>query len=308
MKRPAKIALAGVGVLAAGALVAGYWFFVRELTAEDVAERYLDALVSGDAGAVRSVLADPDTVPEQTWTAFEAASAHPDEASLTGIETTEDTARAQATVSLGADAYEIAFDLAKTDPDGWRIAEAPLTEVAVSSSHGTWIGLDGEPVSLDGGSASLSLLPAAYTVSGWPSAYLEGESVIVPGLDDSATSVELDPSFTEQAQSDAEAQLTAYLEACLEPADDVDQGCGMVIPWPADLAEASEIVYRADAMPEIAVDLDAGTFQATGGAVAATVRGSLADGTESEFSYRTDDWSVYGSVAADGEGLLISVF
>ncbi|WOF24368.1 hypothetical protein N8K70_06790 [Microbacterium betulae] len=308
MKKPAMIALAGAGVIAAGALVVGFWLFGREPTAEDVAERYLDALVTGDADGVRAVLADTDAVPEQTWSAFEGASAHLGEASLTGVETTEDTARARAAVTLDGEAYDLAFDLTRTDAGGWRLDEAPLTEVAVSSSRGTWIGLDGEPVALDDGTTTLSLLPGSYTVAGWPSTYLEGEALVLAGVDAAAASVEIDPSFTEQAQADAEAQLTAYLEGCLEPADDVDPGCGMVVPWPVDLAEATEVVYRADAMPDVAVDLDAGTFDATGGSVVATVRGVLSDGTEGEFSYRTDDWSVYGAISADGEGLLLSVY
>lgn len=306
MKRPLVPILAVVGVVVVGMLAIGFWSTSRPASAEETAARYLDALASGDADAVRALLADADAVPETAWSAFSSASAHLEEVEVVDVEESEDSAEVRAEATLGGAPQELAFTLASS-ASGWHVTEAPLAPVAITATRGAWVDVAGEPVALDGGAAQLSLLPGSYDVSAWPAEYLEGTATAVVGAGPDPVSVDLEPAYTEQALVDAEAELSAHLESCLAPASEVPQGCGMIVPWPADLAEASAISFRADRMPETAIDLESGTFQATGGAVVATVTGTLPDGAESVHSYRTDAWNLYGTISLDAEGLLLSV-
>lgn len=304
MKRPMVPILAVVGVIVIGMLAIGFWSTSRPASAERVAEQYLEALSGGDAADVRALLADPDAVPESAWTAFEGAAEHLGDAEIVELSETEDAADVRVETVLADEPLELRFALAK-DGTAWRVAEPTLTPVTMTATRGAWIDVAGSPMPLEGGSAELSLLPASYDVSAWPADFLDGQDRVRVGAE--PASVELDPAFTDAAQTQAEDALDAHIDECLAASSEVLDGCGMTVPWPADLAEATEITYRADALPQPEIDLDAGTFQATGGVVVATVTGLHDDGSEGTYSYRTDSWNIYGSVSLDEEGLLLSV-
>lgn len=306
MKRPLVPILAVVGVIVVGMLAIGFWSTSRPASAEETAARYLDALSSGDADAVRALLADADAVPDTAWSAFSAASAHLSAAEIVEVDESEDSAQVRAEATLDGEPQELAFTLASS-PSGWHVAEVPLSPVTVTATRGAWVDVAGEPVALEGGAAQVALLPGSYEVTAWPAEYLDGAATAEVGTSAEPVAVDLAPTFTDQALADAEAELTAHLEGCLATASEVPQGCGMIVPWPADLAEAAEVSFRADRMPETAIDLETGTFQATGGAVVATVTGTRPDGTDGVFTYRTDAWSLYGTISLDDEGLLLSV-
>ncbi|GAA4767884.1 hypothetical protein [Microbacterium gilvum] len=305
MKRPLIPVLALIAAVVIGMIVVGFWTASRPAGAQDVAARFADALATGDADAARALLQDPTAVTEEAWTAFSGAEhlTLVDEAVVTED---DDTARAEVPASLGDEPIELSFPLVRTD-DGWRVAEAPLGTLSVTSSRGELVEVADQPIALEGGAARVDLLPGVYPVSAWPAAYLDGgaDVAVAPAGEADAA---LDPAFTEEARTQAEEQLAAYIDGCLATAAEVPAGCGMVVPWPADLAELDEISFRAETLPSPVVDLEAGTFAAEGGSVVVTATGLRADGSEAEFSYRSDTWSLRGTVSVDDEGLLLSVF
>jgi hypothetical protein len=342
MKRSRVLLIAGAGVVVAGLVGGGIWLATRPATADDAAARYLGALASGDAGALRSVLADADGVPEETWSLFENASGRIGSAEVISLEVSGEQASATARFALGDETHELGFGLVHAGEEGWRVVPDPLPAYRVTAALGSSIRVgdavvplgpdDEEPAdglaeedtpdegasesegpeadgdALPDDTAELVLLPAEYTIAPFPGEYLEGEARLLAGADDATEPVELDASLTSRAQEDAEAQLAAHIEACTQPATEVEEGCGLVVPWPADLTTATSVEYRVDAAPTAEVDIAQRTFQATGGAVVVTVHGIAPDGSEAERTYRTDDWSLYGDLSVDDEGLLLSVF
>ncbi|MFT4235871.1 MAG: hypothetical protein QM607_12860 [Microbacterium sp.] len=303
MKRRSIVLLgAAVLVVAGGVATVAVMTNTREPSPRDAAGAFVDALAAGDSDGVRALLDDPDEIDQATWDAFDAATTYPSQAEVTEVDAQETTADVTASALFDVDRpLEFTFTLTK-DGDSWAVDAPPLTEAALSSTLGDFVSI--HDVTLPSG--TIELLPAIYDVTAWPSEYTEGSATVVAVGD--STTAEVEATLSAAVEQDAKAALVDHLADCSSTSDTVATSCGIVLPWPADLASLDQVAYRVDTDPEITVDLDQALFQATGGALTATATGTLPNGQPGEFTYRIDNWSIYGSIALDADGVALKVF
>lgn len=288
---------------AAGLVViaAGLWFWqsaTRSSTPEEAALGYLHALESGDADAVS---ATGITVSTTALDAFESATALIEEATVTNVRKDEDAADVEVVFRLDGEKRTARLRLVPVE-GRWSVDGSGLGTLTAESTIGSdvAIGQVTTPVSEE-----IALLPATYSVAAAPSALLSGESTVqmLPGIAATATVVaELRPEATTTAQ----AQLDDHLETCTAPGSKVPDGCGIRIPWGTEFGEVTEIGYRIDESPTIA--LTPTGFTAEGGVLVATVTGTGRDGAARTVTYRTESWSLRGDASFTADGLILSAW
>jgi hypothetical protein len=150
------------------------------------------------------------------------------------------------------------------------------------------------------------LLPARYTVTAAPADVLAGSAEVVAGVRDDVT-VDLAASLSPGATEVAQAQLGEYATACAEPAEVVPDRCGLIVPWAADLAQLDRIAFRIERLPAVTLAPETSSFAATGGVLVATAHGTTQNGTVGAFTYRTEDWSLRGSLGFEADALVLTV-
>ncbi len=309
MKRGAILGIVGGAVvLAAVAAVGVWWFTSRPQSAEAAAVEYLRALEAGDYAAIEPLLAgaaDPSLE-----AAFASADAYAGDARITDISEGADggsTVRAEAV--FAGEELDLSFVL--TSSDGrWILTPDSLALLRVDTTHGgapgggdsVWIGDALVPTATD-----LALLPAVYRIEAAPRGILSGSATTPATSDGSVRTVAIDTTLSPEATAIAQAQLDGYLDACVAPAAQVPENCGIRIPWAADLTTLESIAFRIDERPVLALSADATGFAATGGVLVATATGASRDGGSGAFTYRADDWAVRGSVAFVGDEMVLSV-
>lgn len=284
-------------------LAAGVWTWLaasRPSTPEQSATSFLRALESGEIGAVE---ATGIAAPQSTLDAFAGASGLIEQAEVQRID--EDGDRATATVSfqLAGDAHTASILLSQAD-GRWVVDDSTLGSVTATTTIGSFITI-GEAVV--GSGEEIALLPATYAVAAAPTELLAGEATIVV-LPGEATQAAVEAHVREEATAAAQAELDRHLEACTAPVtgESAPDGCGIRIPWGADLASITGIRFRIELLPALA--LEGAGFHADGGILVATVSGTARDGSEESFTYRTDTWSVRGDLAFTADGLQLSVW
>ncbi|MFJ4173712.1 hypothetical protein [Microbacterium sp. NPDC089696] len=115
---------------------------------------------------------------------------------------------------------------------------------------------------------------------------------------------------THDVAADAQAALEAHLEECTAagaPSGVLPEACGIRIPWGAEFASVTDVRFRIDRMPDLALTGDDG-FTADGGVLVATGTGTGQDGTARTETYRTDTWSVRGGIEDTDDGIVVSVW
>jgi len=85
---------------------------------------------------------------------------------------------------------------------------------------------------------------------------------VTPG---GAATADLQPELSDTALETASAQVQAYIDACTAPTDAVPEGCGIRVPWAADLATLTSLAFRVETAPTLAFAEDLSSFAATGG-------------------------------------------
>jgi hypothetical protein len=271
------------------------WFTARSDSPEAGAQRYLDALASGDADDVRATMttdAAPDTATRGT---FEAATAYLTQPSITGTEAmTGESVTVSASYLLTGDTHEVTFTMRLEDGQ-WLAAADALGTISATTTIGDAVTIG--DVVLEA-SAPLLALPAAYDVVAAPAGIVTGTAEVV--VDPGATAdVAVEAALAPDASVTAQAAVDAYLEACTassaeSPAVTSPPSCGISIPWGADLASADGFVFRIETLPILALDATGG-FIASGGSYVATVSGQTRAGTPAAFTYRDDAWTLRGA-------------
>lgn len=299
MKRGVILTIAaGVGALVVGGAAVA-WMLTRPPSIEDAARAYLDALATGDLVTIDDMRADrlDDTAERAIADAFGQATSYATMGELTDVDGGTVSARAV----IGEDTVTLRFDLALQD-DRWLLESGYLTPVTVTSPWGdaAWIG--GALIDLQ---AAVPLLPAEYEVVPAPRGILEGAVGVV--VADEAMDVELPAVVSPEAAARAQEQLDVYAAACASPAAAVPTHCGVRVPWAADLVTLNALTFRIETYPSVALDVDNGEFEATGGVLVATAAGTARDGGAGSFTYRADDWSLYGEVSFVGDEMRLSV-
>ena len=307
--RGAAIVIAAAVVIALAAAIAlVVWFTTRGDSAEAGAQRYLDALASGDADEVRATVTADAMPGDTTLNAFEAASSYLREPTVTSTEaSTDGTATVSATYSLAQEARTVTFTVRQED-GRWLADADALGALAATTSIGDAVSVGDVVLET---SATLIALPAAYAVTATPAGILTGEAevVVTPG---ETTQVAVSASLTPDAAANAQPAVNAYLEACTAsspetPAPTSPASCGIGIPWGADLASAQGFVFRIETLPTVALDATGG-FIAGGGSYVVTVSGLKRDGTPGEFTYRDDAWTLRGALVFTGGELVLQAW
>ena len=302
MKRGAVIGIViGAVVVAAGAGIAA-WALTRPPAPSDVALTYLKALENGDAATALDQTSADDEAAAQARTAFSGAAVRPADARVGG--TREDAGTATVEVAYALDGTDVAATLTLHQEDGgWRISDG-LGAVAATATMGAAVAIGDLVVPTGGG--PVRLLPARYDVVAAPTEVLTGSTTVdvAPGADVPAA---VEASLSPDAIATVQAQVDAYAEACAQPATTVPANCGLKVPWGADLSTLTSLDFRIEKTPQVTLSADATSFDATGGAMVATARGTSRTGGNGAFTYRADDWALRGSVSFDGAQLVLAV-
>lgn len=294
------IAVAAVALVGVGAGVAVWASLQQKPGPESVASSYVSALAAGDAAAVGDLLAAGDDE-EQLLAAFGGADSYLNAADPVDVAIDDDTAHASARAELDGAPVTLTFTLTRT-PTGWQVTEEFAVMVSVVTPLGDSVGIGGELVAAG---TDIPLLPAVYTVTTEPAAFLDGDARVAAAAE--PVEVELDASVSGDAVPAAQEQLDAYAEECTADGTAVPANCGIRIPWAADLAELDTVAFAADTLPVVTIDDDGASFVASGGVVVATATGTTRDGAPGTFHYRTDDWTLRGDVDFTGESMVLSV-
>lgn len=303
MKRGPLIALAATGaalVIAAG--VAAFALTRPESAdAVAVAQRYLQALQTGDVDAVSALLADPD---QAVLDAFAAADAYVADPVLTDVVAGETGTAFEADATLDGAAATVVFTV--TDESGtWTVTDH-LATIDVATTLGDAVSV-GDAVLPLGEEGVVSLLPAVYSLQAAPTEFLDGATTVV-AANAEPLSAAIEATLSPDAAAHAQPQLDAYADVCVTPAETLPDGCGLQVPWPTDLTALDTLTARIDAYPVLEIDSAALTFTATGGAVVVTASGTNREGTQDSVTYRTEDWTLRGAVSFAGDELVLTVF
>lgn len=291
-----------IGIAAALVLIAGgawLWFATtRSSTPEEAALAYLQALESGDPEAVAGTGVEAT---ETALTAFSAATALIDEPAVTRVRDTADGATAAVSFRLAGAVHEATLALRSVD-GRWVVDATGLGALQATTDIGAAVAIGDTTVAMG---EPAPLLPAVYTVSAAPTALLSGEAevTVLPG--ETATA-QITTELRDEATVAAQEQLDAHLAACTKPAPTPPEGCGIRIPWGTEFRAVTEFRYRIEQPPVLT--LAGAAFTANGGVLVATVTGTGQDGSARTTTYRTDSWSLRGTVAFTADGLQLSAW
>lgn len=306
MRRAAVVAIVagGAAALAIGAMVV--WASLRPPSAEATANAYLDALMAGDSSAATAQLTDDAIAGLDPDIGLKDAAEWLTDARVTEI---DEEANNDGSVSVAYVASVLGdestgdFSMRQT-ADGWRVGADALGSITSTTSLGdsTWVG-----ISLVPADRSVTVLPAAYTVAPAPAGLVQGETLaaVTPGAQ---LSLELDPTLSPAAESQAQTQLDSYADQCAAATTAVPERCGIRVPWAADLAVLESIALRVDEYPVVVLADDSTTFRATGGVLTVAVTGLTRGGDRQTFDYRADAWSLQGAVEFAGNEMVLKVF
>ena len=301
MTRRGAWVLAGAIALALLLLAAGLWIWQatsRPASAEDTADAYLRALESGDADALTAVSA---TVPETALTAFAAAEERISDVTLTSVDPRGDTASAAVSFVLAGEQHTASLSLSQSE-GRWRVDASSLGTVKAEVSTGGFIAIGDATYAID---EEIALFPAVYAVAPAPRALLAGETaaIVLPG---DPVEVALEVTLLPAATAAAQTVLDEHLDDCTKGGAEIPSGCGIRIPWGTEFQAVSDIRYRIETPPVLA--LTPTGFDAVSGILVATVTGTGQDGAPRTTTYRTESWSLRGDVSFTETGVDLAVW
>ncbi|MDZ8275526.1 hypothetical protein R2Q81_06115 [Microbacterium aquimaris] len=299
-----RVLFAGVGLLTVAAVIAAAWWLLAargEPTARETAEDYLAALERGDVAQIEALRRDP--LPEGAAEAFSGARSVTD-ARVEAIDTSRaGRATVEASAAFGDTRRQIPFTVL-SQGDGAHVVIDDLGELTASTSPGDAVQVGGTSIS-DG--ASLPLLPARYPLAPLPAEVLTGADEVAISSQE-IVEVMLDAALADDAVATVQSAIEAYADDCTARADAVPAACGFDVPWPADFDSVETITYRVDVYPTVQEFSLGDAVYASDGVVVATVRGDPRGGGDGEQTYRTEDWSLRGTLSFEDTRAVISVF
>lgn len=295
MKRRTWWIVAGAAACVVAIAVLAWLLVPRTATAEDQALAYLHAVADGDLDAVHAAGVK---VPGPAASAFLAAVDHISEVSVESVDPGVATTIVGVSYLLGDERFETDIAM-RSERERW----VPDVSTALGSVRIETAAAIGDAVVPAG--EEVQLLPAEYDVAAAPSQFLDGSAVIRVAAG-STQEVALEAALRPEATEIAQEQLDEHLAACTQPAAEVPSSCGITIPWAADFASVSDIRYRIEEAPVLA--LTPSTFRADDGVLVATVDGTALDGAEKTFSYRTGNWMLRGDVSFTADDIVLSVW
>jgi hypothetical protein len=241
-------------------------------------------------------------VTEQAAESFEAASGRVEEPRVESVVDAEDSATVTVSYAIADERLDAVMELARVDGRWIPLPGTATGEVRATATIGGFVAIGDVVLPAD---APIRLLPAVYALAPAPTAMLDGAATVrvLPG---DTADVELTATLRPEATDIAQEQLDAHLAECTAPAATVPPGCGIRIPWAADLTAVSGIRYRIEQSP--ALTLSATSFRADSGVLVATVTGSGFDGAERTVSYRTQSWALIGDVAFTAEDIVLTAW
>lgn len=290
------------GAIALALLVAaGLWIWQatsRPASADDTADAYLRALESGDADALTAVSAP---IPESALTALAAAEERISDVALTSVDPHGDTASAAVSFVLTGEQHTASLSLSQSG-GRWRVDASDLGRVSAEASAGGFIAIGDATFAID---EEIALFPAVYTVAPAPQALLEGETeaIVLPG---ESVEVALEVTLLPAAMGAAQTALDEHLAECTEAGTEIPSECGIRIPWGTEFRAVSDIRYRIETPPVLA--LTPTGFDAANGILVATVTGTGQDGEPRTTTYRTESWSLRGDVSFTETGVDLAVW
>ena len=278
------------------------WLVLRPSGPQSAAEDYLAALSRGDAASALGLVVTDGLDVSSAEDAFAGVSGTISEARVTAMNEDGDTATAEIAYTLDAASASGEITLVRTDA-GWKVTQSGLGTLTIASARGDAAAIGTAIVEVG---APFLLLPGLYDVLPAPVGILTGTATagVTPG---GAATADLQPELSDTALETASAQVQAYIDACTAPTDAVPEGCGIRVPWAADLATLTSLAFRVETAPTLAIAEDLSSFAATGGVLVATATGTARDGSAGTFTYRTDDWSLRGGMDFTGNQLVLSV-
>lgn len=305
MKRRTVIAIVTAGAAVLVAAGTAWWTLSRPASVEDAAQGYLRALEAGDAGALAKLLPDGEQT-QALLASFVGADAYIQDAELTRTTLDGDRTVVEATVQVDGTAGTIEFAL-RDDSGKWVLAgDDHLATIDVATALGDAVHIGDAVVSLapDG---VVQVLPALYTLHAAPADFLDGAATVA-ATNTQPLSAAIPATLSPDAAARAQPQLDAYADACAEPATAVPERCGLEVPWPADLANLDSLRLRIESYPQLSIDPDTLAFAAADGSIVATATGTTRAGDEESFTYRSDTWTLRGTVSFRGDEIVFTVF
>ncbi|HWI32548.1 MAG TPA: hypothetical protein VNT50_13770 [Microbacterium sp.] len=303
-RRPRRAVVIGVlvAVMALVGAAAAVWALTRPPSAADAAEKYLTALSEGDFETI-SEMREPlaDAASEAALVDAFAGATYGSAPRVEHETATSDATVFRGSLDLDGERRDVAFALSVRD-GRWMLRNDYLATLAVTTTLGdsVWVGDALVPA------GTVSLLPAVYPVHPAPTGILTGGSAAVVTNTEDVT-VQVEAMLADDAVAQAQTRLDVYLDQCTVPATSLPEACGIRVPWAADLATLDGLAYRVEQRPSISLSPTDGTFAATGGVLVATASGTTRDGTAGSFTYRADDWALYGSLTFTGDEMLLAV-
>lgn len=285
-----------VGVLVAAGLL--WWLLPRPQSAGDAALELFHALAAGDATRVTGAGAP---LTDAVRDAFAEADERISDPVLLKADVSDQVATVEIGYHLGDDEHSSTLTLHR-DGQGWTVAEDTVFgSVRASAPWSTDAAIGEVPLPLD---EEVVLLPAIYPLRAGPAElFIETAVAVTAG---GAQEVTLSPDLQGGALTLLQQQLDDYLDLCTAGGGSVPAQCGIRIPWAADIASLTQITYRVESYPVIALDLPG--FRGQGGVLMATARGTGHDGQQKVVTYRTDQWGVRGDVEISADTLILAVW
>lgn len=311
MKRGALLGIVagGAALVAVGVLA---WSLTRPPSVQDAATRYLDALSRGDvatiepllgvevAGESRRILEEAFASADSYISSPRIEEISPDVGGSTAV---------RASALLDGERRDVHFMMSNAS-GSWVLSGDYLATVSATTVLGgddlpagdsVWIG-----ETLAHAGTPVVLLPAVYTVSAAPRGLVEGSETIAASNDRPAE-VDLRVAIAPGATAAAQEQLDVYAEECAAATGAVPENCGLRVPWAADLIDLDTIAFRVEQLPTVEIGADGRTFAATDGVIIATASGTARAGGAGSFTYRSDVWSLRGSVSFAGDEMILAV-
>ncbi|GAA4285070.1 hypothetical protein GCM10022261_26010 [Brevibacterium daeguense] len=256
---------------------------------DKVAEKYLEALQSGDIAAVNEIAAP--TVPNgANETLLEPAYVQNSEEKITeaAVEETTvegDTATMAASYSLGGQPYEMTLTATKDGKQGlffdnWVLAPPTLQTIAIELPKLDGVTVNGQEFTPQEGRTEYAVLPGSYHVSTPEGKYFQAaEDQVTVGFSESEqpqpATMNVDVQPTEGFHDEVQKLVDEKLDECAKNTSIMNDGC----PFNADATDPrsgmkvsedgveDSVSYTIDSKPKVeasmSADLAAGSFYTT---------------------------------------------
>ncbi|WP_298037172.1 hypothetical protein [uncultured Microbacterium sp.] len=292
-RRPIMLLAIGAAVIATAA--AGLFFLTPSDDApEDRALAVMQALATGDPETIAAAGVELE---ESAIAALSGATGLIEDPAVVSASAHDGDPVVSVSYTLDGEQHRAALPMTRVG--GSLVPEPDALFAAVTADAPMMIG-----DALIPASTPTLLIPAVYEASAAPADFLAGEARIsaLAGADIMSP---LDAELLPEASSLAQSRLDAYATDCAT-ASDIPGGCGIVLPWAADLRDVDSAEMTIERFPSIT--LSETSFLADDGILIAVVHGTGHDGKPLTATYRTESWTLRGDVSFTADTIVLSVW